>query len=230
MRLAKRMLIGTEVWDHGARRLYNSALYVDPREGVIGRYDKVHLVPFGEYIPLREELPFIVDLVQRYSGLSLIDMQPGKGWEVFECRGERFGVAICFEGLFPEITRVYKDQGASFLLNISNDGWFKGSAELDQILQICVFRAVEFRIGVVRATNTGISAFISPDGRIDRVLESPNGKRKEIEGVLEGPILLSSSGSLYTEFGDMVLYSLTFVMGCIILMRSFVLIYRRYFG
>jgi apolipoprotein N-acyltransferase len=181
----------------------NSAVLVRPGEGIVERFDKVHLVPFAEYVPLAGAIPAIRDLITRWSGLQLADMRPGAGFPLWEAGGVAFGPQICFEAIFPEISREIARNGARFTVNISNDGWFRDSAELDQMQVMSRFRSVESRISVVRATNTGISSFIEPTGRVQAVLEA-GGKVKEVEGVLEGRIRVTSAGSLYRSWGDWV--------------------------
>jgi apolipoprotein N-acyltransferase len=186
--------------DPGGRLSYtNSVLFLDPRGEVRARYDKVHLVPFAEFVPLAGTFPWIRDLLHRFSGLRLTDMRAGEGFPVWEAGGERFGVQICFEGIFPEISRAIARNGAAFTVNISNDGWFKDSAELDQMLVMARFRAVENRMGFVRATNTGISAFIGPSGRVHAMIEG-----KEVEGTLTARVRVSESRSLWRAWGNWV--------------------------
>jgi apolipoprotein N-acyltransferase len=156
-------------------------------------------VPFAEFVPLAGTFPWIRDLLHRFSGLRLTDMRAGEGFPVWEAAGERFGVQICFEGIFPEISRAIARNGAAFTVNISNDGWFKDSAELDQMLVMARFRAVENRMGFVRATNTGISAFIGPSGRVHAMIEG-----KEVEGTLTARVRVSESWSLWRAWGNWV--------------------------
>jgi apolipoprotein N-acyltransferase len=126
-------------------------------------------------------------------------MGGGEGFPVWEAGGERFGVQICFEGIFPDISRALARNGAAFAVNISNDGWFKDSAELDQMLVMARFRAVENRMGFVRATNTGISAFIEPTGRVHAMIEG-----KGVEGVLAARVRISGAGSLWRAWGSWI--------------------------
>jgi apolipoprotein N-acyltransferase len=179
----------------------NSGLLVEPGKGVLARFDKVHLVPFGEYVLLGRTFPWIRTLVERVSGLHMLDMRPGAGFPVWEAGGVKYAPQICFEAIFPEISRELAGKGALFTVNISNDGWFRDSAELDQMQVMSRFRAIENRIGFVRATNTGISSFIAPTGREDAVLEV-GGKRKEVGGLLVSRVALTDSGSLYRAWGD----------------------------
>jgi len=115
----------------------------------------------------------------------------------------RYGAQICYEAIFTEISREIARKGGAFTVNISNDGWFKASGELDQMLAMARFRSIENRIHVIRATNTGISAFIEPTGRVQAILEV-GGKVKEVGGVLSGRIRLTEATSLYRLAGDWV--------------------------
>jgi apolipoprotein N-acyltransferase len=173
----------------------NSALLVRPGKGVVGRYDKIHLVPFAE------QYWIFKPIVQAISGLRLAAMKPGTEIPVWDLAGHKYGAQICYEAIFPEISREIARKGATFTVNISNDGWFKSSGELDQVLAMARFRSIENRIQVVRATNTGISAFIEPTGRLQQVLEV-DGKVKEVGGVMAGRIKVTRNSSLYRTVGD----------------------------
>jgi len=152
---------------------YNSALLVGRDGKPLGRYDKIHCVPFGEYVPLRDVFPWMQAFApyddQDYS------VSPGRSETRFPLDGgtdhaHSFGVAICYEDTDPDRTRPYGGGDgrppADFLLNISNDGWFDGTSEHDEHLAICRFRAVECRRSVGRAVNMGISAVIDGNGRV----------------------------------------------------------------
>jgi apolipoprotein N-acyltransferase len=175
----------------------NSAVLVEPEKGVVGRYDKIHLVPFAE------QYWIFKPIVQSISGLRLESMTAGREVPVWSLGPWTFGAQICFEAIFPDISRESARKGAAFTVNISNDGWFKDSYELDQMLVMARFRSIENRIHVIRATNTGISAFIDPTGRVQATLES-GGKLKEVEGVLSGRIRVTTASSLYRAVGDAV--------------------------
>lgn len=178
-------------------RFTNSAVLIEPEKGITGRYDKIHLVPFAEQYWIFKRI------VQAISGLKLDSMTPGEEVRVWDLGGKKFGTQICFESIFPDISREIARKGGSFTVNISNDGWFKASGELDQILVMARFRSIENRIHGVRATNTGISAFIEPTGRIQSKLEV-DGRCKEVEGVLAGRIRLTEATSLFRVLGDWV--------------------------
>jgi apolipoprotein N-acyltransferase len=173
----------------------NSAVLVTPEGKIAGRYDKIHLVPFAETFWLFRPL------VRWFSNLMLEEFRAGEGVRVWERDGRRFGAQICYEAIFPEISREIARKGGAFTVNISNDGWFKTSGELDQMLVMARFRSIENRMHVIRATNTGISAFIEPTGRVQAKLEV-DGRCKEVEGVLAGRIRLTGASSVYRSLGD----------------------------
>ncbi|MEK6711874.1 MAG: apolipoprotein N-acyltransferase [Nitrospinota bacterium] len=140
-------------------RLYNSAYLISPEGRELGRYDKMHLVPFGEYVPLGRLLFFVQKLVP-VIGTFAEGGQP----VIFDAPGGRFGTLICFEVIFPHVVRRLRD--AQFLVNITNDAWFGRSAASEQHLSMVALRAVELRVPIVRAANTGISALIDARGQI----------------------------------------------------------------
>lgn len=142
-------------------RFYNSALLFGDVGDIEQRYDKVHLVPFGEYVPLKKYLPFIAPLVE-----TVGDFTPGKIENPVEVSEARIGILICFESVFAELSRKWVDQGANVLVNLTNDAWYGKSSAPYHSLAMAVLRAVENRRALVRAANTGISAFILPTGEI----------------------------------------------------------------
>ena len=139
----------------------NSAFLLSPDGQIAGRYDKQHLVPFGEYIPFRRILHFASPLVE-----TLGEFTPGRSNTPLACRNSRIGILICFESIFPDISRKQAQAGANLLVTLTNDAWFGRSSAPMQHLAMGVFRAVETRKTLVRAANTGISAFIDPMGRM----------------------------------------------------------------
>lgn len=164
---------------------YNSAyLYHPDGRQDTKRYDKIHLVPFGEFVPFRQSLPFLYDVLMKLTPYDYdYNLTSGKEYTAFEMAGKRktykFSVMICYEDTTPHIARKFSvdEQGGKridWLLNISNDGWFVrqvdgdvlASTELAQHAAICVFRAVENRLSVLRSVNTGISCLIDSLGRI----------------------------------------------------------------
>ena len=155
------LLFGSLGVDRGGEgpRLRNSAYLISPVGRELGRYDKMHLVPFGEYVPLARLLFFVQKLVPVIGTFS-----EGEAPVVFDTPGGRFGALICFEVIFPHVVRRFRE--AQFLVNITNDAWFGRSAASEQHLSMVALRAVELRVPVVRAANTGISALVDARGRI----------------------------------------------------------------
>jgi apolipoprotein N-acyltransferase len=143
---------------------YNAAALITPARDVAGRYAKVRLVPFGEHIPWEADAPAVTETLFANSG----DFTPGPGWEVIRPPGYDFGCLICYEAVFPDISRAYARGGADFLVNITNEAWFGRTNAPYQTLSSAVFRAVENRTWYVRAANTGVTCFIDPNGRVVR--------------------------------------------------------------
>jgi len=185
--------------------VHNSAYLVRPTGGMglADRYDKTHLVPFGEYVPLKDLLWFLLPVVPYAKGFT-----PGDRLNLMELGDLRFGTLICFEDVFPRLVRRFvvrpNGRGADFLINISNDGWFQGSHELDQHLAMCRLRAVEFRTGIVRCCNTGISAIIGPDGSLHAMVRDDQGNYKNVGGVSTGRVRLRTETTFYARHGDIL--------------------------
>ncbi|MFH2122968.1 MAG: apolipoprotein N-acyltransferase [Pseudomonadota bacterium] len=142
-------------------RYYNSALLFDSEGRITSRYSKSHLVPFGEYVPLKKMLPFLAPLVE-----AVGDFSPGAIEQALACHNARIGVLICFESIFPEIARKWVGAKANILVNLTNDAWYGRSSAPHHSLAMTVLRAVETRRSMVRAANTGFSGFIDPLGRV----------------------------------------------------------------
>jgi apolipoprotein N-acyltransferase len=134
---------------------------ISPEGRPLGKYDKTHLVPFGEYVPLKRWLPFLGKIVAQVGDFSRGRVGANLEWS----RGD-LGVLICYEVIFPYISRAAVENGAALLINITNDAWYGRSSAPYQHYSMAVFRAVENRRALVRAANTGISGFIDPAGRI----------------------------------------------------------------
>jgi apolipoprotein N-acyltransferase len=199
---------GLELGMDGKTWKYNSAKFVgkDGRPGP--RYDKMHLVPFGEYVPLRNTFPWMSVFTPYNSNYSC---KPGEHWTRFPltARGEtyHFGCIICYEDSDPSLPRRYalpspEGPPADFLVNISNDGWFRGTEEHEQHLAICRFRAVECRRAIVRAVNMGISGIIDGDGRIVKIPGPTWSESKKIAAVVNGVVPIDHRESLYAQWGD----------------------------
>ncbi len=173
--------------------LSNSAILLSPDGKVVSIYDKIHLVPYGEYIPLKKFFPFI-DKLAAGSG----DFVKGKEYTVMGTPFARIGNLICYEIIFPGMVRKFTNKGADFLVTITNDAWFGRSSAPYQHFSMAVLRAVENRVPVARAANTGISGFIDANGRIL--------KKSDIfvEAVLTEDIVIGAfKKSFYSQYGDL---------------------------
>ncbi len=186
------LLFGTPSYkvEGGKVHHYNSALLISPEGELRGQYDKIHLVPYGEYVPLGE----YISLGSLGEGIG--DFKPGKEIFNFSLPQGKFGVLICFEIIFPDLCRQFVKKGANFLVTITNDAWFGKTSAPYQHLTIATFRAIENRVFIARAANTGISAFIDPVGRIVKQ------GGLFTEEAFNGTIHLSQKKTLYTLYGD----------------------------
>jgi apolipoprotein N-acyltransferase len=144
-----------------AKGFYNAAVMVNEEGRLVSQYDKIRLLPFGEYVPLPRWLPG-VNLVPALVG----DFTPGADYPLMPLGGARAGVFICFESAFPGIARRFAEEGADVLINISNDGYLGPTPVMRQHLANAIFRAVENGRPVLRVTNTGITAYIDAEGRV----------------------------------------------------------------
>ena len=192
------LLYGTTRYDSAARASYNSAVAVNRDGSDAGIYDKRHLVPFGEYIPLREILP--KTLVEKIIGIG--DYGFGEDWNLLRIAGAKAGVPICFESVFPEISREFVRRGADLLIVITNDGWYDGTAAIPQHNAFSVFRAIENRRWLVRSANRGVSCFIDPYGRIADARVEPDDR----DGTAAHDALLRTDRTVYNRFGDWISY------------------------
>ncbi len=186
------LLVGTIDATRGPAgpELYNTAFLVTER-GIVNRYDKIHLVPFGEYVPLSGVIGFVRDWAEFISELT-----PGSRAVVFPGPPAPFGVVICYEGVFPALVRRFVRGGARLMVNMTNDAWFGRTSGPLQHLAMYPFRAVEHRTAVVRAANTGVSAFVAPTGDIVEAMGLFE------RGNLIGRVPLRVRETLYTRFGD----------------------------
>ncbi|MBI4389838.1 MAG: apolipoprotein N-acyltransferase, partial [Nitrospinae bacterium] len=171
----------------------------------LGRYDKIHLVPFGEFVPFRRLLWFVEKLVEMVG-----DFGRGKKSEAFQAMGARFAVSICYEIAFPDLVRRPVKDGAEFLVNITNDAWFGRSAASRQHMSMGALRAVENRVPIVRAANTGISGMIDPMGRIRQTTPL------FVEDLVLTEIFPSKRGpTYYSRYGDV--FSYVCIAACFVL-------------
>ncbi len=146
----------------GRLGFYNRAYLVSGKGEVAAHYDKIELVPFGEYVPARAILGYFVNRVVEGFG----DLVPGKEQTLFDVKGAKLGILICYESIFPDFTRREVNEGADVLVNITNDAWYGESSAPFQVLAMAAMRSVETKVPMVRVANTGISALIEPSGQI----------------------------------------------------------------
>ena len=181
---------------------FNSALLFDDQGRVVDRYDKLHPIPWAEYAPLG--LDFVGKWIEQFSGMPM-DMVAGERAVVFPFGPDgtwSFGALVCFDVIYPRYARQMVAGGARFLVNLTNEAWFGRTAEFDQLLNIARFRAVENRVNVARATNSGISARIDARGVVVDRLLGEAGQDRAVEGVLRCRIALPQHRAPYTRWGD----------------------------
>ncbi|MBU1083463.1 MAG: apolipoprotein N-acyltransferase [Candidatus Omnitrophota bacterium] len=211
--LTGRPLLVGAVYGQG-EVFYNSAVLFNTSTDDIRVYNKTHLVPFGEYIPLGKYFAFIREHIDKPIGdfgkgdeyvlfplKVTIEDAPFLGTRIREIRFYRFGVLICFEDIFPYLTREFVKKGADFIVNITNDAWFGQTAASRQHLQASVMRAVENRRPLIRAANTGISCFISAKGTVYSVVRG-GGEEIFVRGNATDDIEIYSDRAFYTLYGD----------------------------
>ena len=187
------LLVGSLDSDSGG--FYNSVFLLE-RQGIRAKYDKIHLVPFGEYVPLAR----LIGFVRRWAEF-ISEFQAGRTPKVFKEADPPFGVVICYEGIFPELFREFVAGGAQYMVNITNDAWFGATSGPWQHLAMLPFRAVENRVVIARSANTGVSAFVEPSGRIIEILGLFE------RGVLDHVFFIpGGTGTFYTRFGDVFAY------------------------
>ena len=179
----------------GSSQIFNSAGLVNPQGAWVGRYDKVHLVPFGEYLPFPKIFAFAGGLTKEVG-----EFQQGASHAPLDAGGERFGTFICYESVFPDEVRQKPLLGAQVLLNISNDGWYGDSGAWAQHLQQTQMRAIENDRWLLSDTNTGMTASIDPYGRIVATIP------RKVRSTLEAPYALISGTTFYTRHGDWFCY------------------------
>src|SRR6185503_16443277 len=181
--------------------IYNSAVLINQEGSLVAQYDKIRLLPFGEYVPLPEWVPG-AGLIRGIVG----DFTPGVNYRLMSVGDVRIGVFICIESAYPSIARRFTVEGADVLINISNDGYLGPTAVMRQHLANAVFRAVENGRPLLRVTNTGITARITPTGE---VRDATPGFKPDVR--IWKVARNSGAPTFYAVYGDL------FVAGCSIL-------------
>jgi apolipoprotein N-acyltransferase len=207
--------------------LMNSAYLLAPDGQLLGRYDKHHLVPFGEYIPFKSSLLFFLDKLVEGIG----DFEPGTGPTVLTLtpkpksatagtaeatlRPISFGVAICYEVIFPNLVRQFAANGAEFLVTVTNDAWFGASSAASQHFSMVVFRSVENHLAFARSANTGISGFIDPFGHI--VEATPIFTEQAVKAKMQ----VWRPHTFYSRYGDVFAYGCAIISALLFLFGVF---------
>jgi apolipoprotein N-acyltransferase len=168
----------------------NSAMAVAPDGTIQARYDKVNLVPFGEFVPW--PFTYVTNKISTEAG----DFEPGRNVVVSQLGPHKVGTFICYETVFPTFVRQFAKQGAEVMLNISNDSWFGRTQARYQHLLIARMRAAENKRWLLRVTNNGVTAAIDPAGRVRRSAEEYQ------EVVARMPFGYATQQTLYTRWGD----------------------------
>jgi len=190
-------------------KVYNGAFLLSPQGEELGRYYKTHLVPFGEYVPLKRFIP--EKIRDRLEGVSEFDK--GEKVSIFSLpsvESAKFGTVICFESVFGGHCRKFVKRGANFMGIITNDAWFEGTAAPEQHLSMAPFRAIENRVSVFRCANGGISCIINRFGEIEQKLENPD------DVFIIGEVSLNDDKTIYTRYGEW------FPTVCLVLMVIFI--------
>jgi apolipoprotein N-acyltransferase len=226
------MLVGAPREDTDKKdAYYNSTILMSEEGRIMSRYDKIHLVPFGEYLPFKP----IFGFVENFAPSPIGDFTAGKDYTVFGflikrsskdqqrawhlIKKIRFSTLVCFEDIFPDLARKFVLRGADFLVNMTNDAWFRKTSAAYQHAQASIFRAVENRVNVIRAANTGVSCFIDQKGQIVDRVES-GGESVFVEGYKIHDITLTKTKTFYTAYGDVFAYI------CVIIAIMFLLLIR----
>ena len=195
----------------GHQQLLNSALVMDPHGNMVGRYDKIHLVPFGEYVPFQNLLFFASKLTREVG-----DFARGTQRKVFDLGGTHAGIFICYESVFPDEVREFTANGAQVLINISDDLWYGETGAPAQHLQMARMRAVENYRWILLATNNGTTASIDPMGRV--VKQSP----RNVRTALVAPFEPQNESTFYSRYGDL------FAWACVVISLLAVFVRWRY--
>lgn len=179
---------------------FNAAGLFDSQGRHIAQYKKVHLLPFGEKIPWSQYIPALSKM-----NFGQANFKSGEFQTQFHSNKGTFGVLICFESIFSDFTRRYVHNGADFIVNITNDGWFGSRRGPMQHAELAIFRAVENRVTLLRAANTGISMLVDPAGRVHNRIDL------DIEGMILGSIYTTNHRTIFTEYGHLPFFLMTLI-------------------
>jgi apolipoprotein N-acyltransferase len=213
------LLTGASDYDHTRSEPYNSAFFFRPHQPGLQSYAKMHLVPFGERTPFRDNIPLVRDIDWKVLTGDLGPAEFGRGTEhtIFAHPQAAFATLICFESAFPDLVRKSVDAGAQLLVNITNDSWFGQTAGPYQHAQLSILRAVENRMAIARCATSGISVFIDPFGRTFQATDifEPAMRVHELP-VGQGHTFYTRHGDIFAQFTLLAALGLT----CVALFRS----------
>ena len=184
---------GTPVYEPSDNEIYNGAILIEPRRGITQEYRKIHLVPFGEHIPFGQYVPFL-----RKIDVGGGDYAPGNKYTIFNAPTIDFSCLICFESIFPELSRRFVNRGAQLLVNITNDGWFGTISGPQQHNDMAILRAVENAVPLARCSNTGISMVVDRYGRIQQET------RLFREAYITCTVIIQPEKTVYQHLGDFI--------------------------
>lgn len=192
-RLNCNLILGAQGVDTDEKKhYYNSAFFLSKEGKIKGEYRKIHLVPFGEYVPFKGVFPFLKSVTPIEEGFNA-----GSEYTVFQMPDIKCqpSTLICFEDIFPGLARRFVERGADILINITNDAWFGKTSAVYQHAYLSVFRAVENKVPLIRVTNTGLSCFVDHTGKIYPI--QPFSERSDVR-----EILVTKGNTFYTRYGD----------------------------
>jgi apolipoprotein N-acyltransferase len=206
------------VKDPGKSQYMNSAFLIPPQFGNAKpeRYDKIRLLPFGEFLPYRDQIPWALIGIP-----DIREYLPGKEYHLLTLAEHRFAAPICWENIFPSMGRIFVCNGAEFIINITNEAWFGKTAAPYQFLSMNVFRAAENRRYVLRCANTGISCIIDPYGRILSRVADDNGNDLFVRGYLTGYLTPLKAKTVYTRYGEWFVWLCASVSAILVLVSLF---------
>lgn len=205
---------GTAIYDRENHEIFNGAVLIEPGTGIEQEYRKIYLVPFGEHIPFDNHIA-----VLRSVDFGEGDYTPGTTYTVFGTSAFKFACLICFESIFPDLSRKFVSKGADVLINITNDGWFGKISGAQQHNDMAILRSVENGVVLLRSANTGISMIVDQYGRVN--VEKP----LFVEDVIVSSISIAPVDTIYRRFGHL-LPLLCIVMTTILLAASYFRTYR----
>jgi apolipoprotein N-acyltransferase len=196
-RLADRLRVpiftGTAIYEQKSHDIFNGAVLIEPDKGIEQEYRKIYLVPFGEHIPFDRQIEFL-----RNVDFGEGDYTPGTTHTVFKTAHFDFACLICFESIFPALSRRFVNDGAEVLVNITNDGWFGKISGPQQHNDMAILRSVENGVVLLRSANTGISMIVDQYGRV------LNEKPLFVETTIVGSVAVAPIDTLYRRIGDVI--------------------------